>query len=146
MLFPLISTSRLVLRQVVAGDAPAIFSLYADREHIQARLCMNDARYPQFKATAARLQRIASFERAGMARNARTKYPPKASRSAGRYQDAIGPGRQKSVRSIKIHAALDHRVYSRPRATGADPAVEQPTTCRRGASADRPQRMWCLRD
>lgn len=95
MLFPLINTSRLVLREVVAMDAPTLFALYADREHIQARLCMNDARYPQFKATAAMFLRIAGFERAGMARNARTKYPPKSKSLRGKISGRHWTGTSK---------------------------------------------------
>ena len=58
---PLINTSRLVLREVAAEDAPALFSLYADREHMQ---WYGIDPFPDLAAAESRIRKLAEMAQA----------------------------------------------------------------------------------
>ena len=61
MQFPLINTSRLVLREVVVEDAPALFALYADREHMQ---WYGIDPFPDLDAAENRIRKLSEMARA----------------------------------------------------------------------------------
>ena len=58
---PLINTSRLVLREVVAADAPALLALYADREYMQ---WYGIDPFPDLAAAESRIRKLAEMGQA----------------------------------------------------------------------------------
>ncbi len=60
--FPILETSRLLLREIVAGDAPSLFAVYADQKHMQ---WYGIEPFPDLAAAEARIKTFSTMRAQG---------------------------------------------------------------------------------